>query len=152
MTQTQNENPSGWSHLFLTWLVSLIATLGSLFFSEIMHFPPCSLCWYQRICMYPLVIILLTGLITNDFNSKSLPVFRYSFPIALLGWLISIYHNLVSFGIIPESASPCSQGVSCATKYIQWFGFLTIPLLSFTAFTLILIFLWTLTRRHSVEK
>lgn len=134
----QNADTSkSWNLVFLAWLISLISMIGSLFFSEIMHFPPCVLCWYQRICMYPMVVVLLMGLF--PFDKK---VFRYSLPLAGLGWLIALYHNLLALGIIPESASPCVQGVSCATVYIQWLGFLTIPRLSFFAFSLILIVLF----------
>ena len=78
--------------IFVAFLVSLIATLGSLFFSEIMNFVPCSLCWYQRIFMYPLVFIFLTNLLYPD---KS--VFKYSFPLVFIGLIISIYHNLLIY-------------------------------------------------------
>lgn len=140
MSDVQNRS---WNWLFIAWVVSLVATLGSLFFSEIMHFPPCVLCWYQRICMYPLAVIFLVGLFPLDRS-----VLRYSLPLVVIGWLISIYHNLLSWGIIPESASPCVQGVSCATVYIQWLGFITIPLLSFFTFTLLLVILLFLRRQN----
>jgi disulfide bond formation protein DsbB len=120
--------------IFLAWLLSMISTLGSLFFSEIMLLPPCVLCWYQRICMYPLVIILLIGFWTQDQK-----ILRYASPLAIIGWLISIYHNLLYYNILPKSASPCMQVISCTTVQIQWLGFITIPFLSFTAFTFILI-------------
>ena len=133
--------------IFSAWIVATIATLGSLFFSEVMKFPPCVLCWYQRICMYPLVLILLAGLFPV---SKS--VVRYSLPLALIGWVIAIYHNLLYYNIIPESAAPCVQGISCTTKFIEWFGFLTIPSLSLIAFTLILILLLLTHRNLKNEK
>ncbi len=120
--------------LFFAWVVSLSATLGSLFFSEVMSFIPCTLCWYQRIFMYPLVFILLVGILNHD---KS--VFNYAFILTLVGTFFAIYHNFIHFGIIPEEASPCVMGVPCSTKYIEWLGFITIPLLSFIAFLLILI-------------
>lgn len=132
----------GWNIIFSAWLIALIASLGSLFFSEVMLFPPCVFCWYQRICMYPLVFIFLAGLFPLDRN-----VVKYSLPLAGIGWLISIYHNLLSFGIIPESAAPCVQGVSCATVYIKWLGFITIPILSFTAFSMIIALLIFLKRK-----
>lgn len=119
--------------IFVAFLVSLIATLGSLFFSEIMNFVPCSLCWYQRIFMYPLVFIFLTNLLYPD---KS--VFKYSFPLVFIGLIISIYHNLLILKIIPEKLSPCVNGVPCSIDYLNWFGFITIPLMSFTAFLLFL--------------
>jgi len=136
-----------WGTLFGAWLVACFATLGSLFFSEVMKFPPCVLCWYQRIGMYPLVFILLAGLFPV---SKS--VFKFSLPLAATGWLISLYHNLLYYKILPESAAPCVQGVSCTTVFIKWFGFVTIPLLSFVAFTLILILLFSTYRNLAHEK
>jgi disulfide bond formation protein DsbB len=136
-----------WGTLFAAWLVASIATMGSLFFSEVMKFPPCVLCWYQRIGMYPLVFILLAGLFPV---SKS--VFKFSLPLAATGWLISVYHNLLYYKILPESAAPCVQGVSCTTVFIKWFGFVTIPLLSLIAFTLILILLFFTYRNLAHEK
>ncbi len=127
--------------IFFGWLVSTIATLGSLFFSEIMLLPPCVLCWYQRICMYPLVFILLIGFWTQDQK-----VLKYATPLAISGWFIALYHNLLYYNILPESASPCMQGISCTSIQLNWLGFITIPLLSFTAFTLILV-LFSIQRR-----
>lgn len=132
---------SQWNLLFSAWLTACIATAGSLFFSEVMHFPPCALCWYQRICMYPLVLILLPAVIRFDSA-----VFKFSLPLAALGGAISVYHNLVYTGIVPESLSPCSMGVSCKAKFIQWAGFIDIPQLSLLAFLLLFLFL-TLSRR-----
>lgn len=127
---------SSWSLLFLAWLLAMISTLGSLFFSEVMQFPPCVLCWYQRIGMYPLTAIFLIGLF--PFDSK---VIRFSLPFALFGWVVAFCHNLLHYEIIPESASPCLQGVPCSTVFLNWFGFVTIPMLSFLSFSLILIVL-----------
>ncbi len=118
----------------LAFIISLIATLGSLFFSEVMHFIPCSLCWYQRIFMYPLLIIFLVNLLYPDEK-----VFKYATPLVVIGFLISLYHNLLMYKIIPENISPCVQGVPCSVAYINWFGFVTIPLLSLIAFTAILL-------------
>lgn len=111
-----------------------VATLGSLYFSEILKFPPCVLCWYQRIFMYPLVIILAVGIWKKD---KNLPFFVL--PLSIAGALIAIYHNLLYYKIIPENTTPCILGVSCTTKFIEWLGFITIPFLSLFAFSLITI-------------
>ena len=135
-SDSQNRSNSNLTYVFFAFIVSLIATLGSLFFSEIMHFIPCSLCWYQRIFMYSLVLIFLMNLLFPDDK-----VFKYAILLVLFGWMISIYHNLLMFGIIPENLSPCVQGVPCSTVYINWLGFITIPLLSFFAYTTILILL-----------
>ena len=133
---SSRSNSQSLTYVFLAFLVSLIATLGSLFFSEIMNFIPCSLCWYQRIFMYPLVFIFLINLLFPDDK-----IFKYSFPLVFIGWIISIYHNLLMFKIIPENLSPCVQGIPCSVDYLNWFGFITIPLLSFFAYTIILILL-----------
>ena len=122
--------------IFFSFLISLIATLGSLFFSEIMNFVPCSLCWYQRIFMYSLVFIFLINLLYPDRS-----VFKYSFPLVIIGLIISIYHNLLILKIIPENLSPCVSGVPCSVDYLNHFGFITIPLLSFMAFLIIFILL-----------
>lgn len=118
--------------LYIAFTQALSATLGSLFFSEVLLFPPCALCWYQRIVMYPLVVILAVGIYTQDRH-----VIRYVLPLSVVGLLIALYHNLLYYHILPESAAPCILGVSCTTKQIEWFGFITIPLLSLIAFAII---------------
>jgi disulfide bond formation protein DsbB len=141
------ENKIDYKIIFICWAIAVISTLGSLFFSEVMEFSPCALCWYQRIAMYPLVLILGVGLFQPV---KS--VIHYSLPILVIGWFISLYHNLLHYGIVPESASPCRSGVPCSTVYINWFGFITIPMLSFIAFSIIIGLLVLLNRRVTNEK
>ncbi len=114
---------------YLAWIIALVATVGSLFFSEVMQLPPCVLCWYQRIAMYPLVVIIGIGIITRDGRFKN-----YALPICLIGLAISIYHNLLYYGILPESIAPCTEGISCTSRQIEWLGFITIPLMALTAF------------------
>jgi disulfide bond formation protein DsbB len=114
---------------YLAWIIALIATVGSLFFSEVMQLPPCVLCWYQRIAMYPLVLIIGIGIIKRDSGMKN-----YALPVCLIGLAVSIYHNLLYYGIIPESITPCTQGISCTSKQIEWLGFITIPLMALAAF------------------
>lgn len=114
------------------WLVALVATAGSLFFSEVMELPPCILCWYQRIAMYPLVLVIGVGIATRDARWK-----YYALPLALAGLAVSIYHNLLYYGLIPESITPCKEGISCTTVQIEWLGFITIPLMALTAFVLV---------------
>ena len=138
-----SDNQSSWSLIFGAWLISCVSMGGSLFFSEVMEFPPCILCWYQRIAMYPLVAIFMVGLFP-----LSKEVFKYSAPFVALGWLIALWHNLLHLGIIEEDLSPCREGVSCSTVYINWMGFITIPLLSFVAFSLLGIILFIFYRRH----
>ena len=132
------------NYIFFAFIVSLFATLGSLFFSEVMQFIPCSLCWYQRIFMYPLVFIFLINLLYPDDK-----VFKYSLPLVFVGLFISIYHNLLILKIVPETLSPCVNGVPCSVDYLNYFGFITIPLLSFVAFLSIFILLIAYKRRVS---
>lgn len=114
--------------MYLAWATAFVSVLGSLYFSEILKYPPCILCWYQRIAIYPLVIIIAVGLIRRDSN-----LHWYVLPFSVIGLFISMYHNLLNYGIIPKSLVPCTFGISCTTKYIEWFGFITIPFLSFLA-------------------
>jgi disulfide bond formation protein DsbB len=118
--------------LYAAWIVSVVATLGSLYFSEIRGFVPCELCWIQRIFMYPLSIILGIAAFYNEVLLK-----KYVLPLSLIGGLISFYHYLVQK--VPGFAEikPCVQGVPCNVQYINWFGFVTIPFLALTAFTLV---------------
>lgn len=117
--------------LYLAWVVAIVATLGSLYFSEVRHFVPCTLCWYQRILMYPLTLLLGVATFREDRS-----VVRYALPLSLLGFLVSSYHILVER--FPSLGSGlCSTGVPCSLKYIEWFGFITIPTMSLGAFTLI---------------
>lgn len=114
---------------YLAWIIALVATAGSLFFSEVMQLPPCVLCWYQRIATYPLVLIIGIGIILRDARMKI-----YALPFALIGLAISIYHNLLYYGFIPESITPCTEGVPCNAVQIEWLGFITIPLMGLAAF------------------
>jgi len=114
---------------YLAWITALIAAVGSLFFSEVMQLPPCVLCWYQRIAMYPLVVIIGIGIVTRDSRMKN-----YALPVCLIGLAISIYHNLLYYGILPESIAPCTEGISCTSRQIEWLGFITIPLMALAAF------------------
>ncbi|PNZ77805.1 disulfide bond formation protein B [Mammaliicoccus stepanovicii] len=118
--------------LFISWVIALVATLGSLYFSEIREFVPCTLCWFQRIFMYPLVIILGIGSFQNDFNVK-----KIALPFSLIGLCISIWHYLEQK--VPGFAEikPCTSGVPCSSEYINVLGFITIPFLAGTAFFLI---------------
>jgi disulfide bond formation protein DsbB len=117
---------------YLAWTIALVSMVGSLFFSEVMDLPPCVLCWYQRIAMYPLVLIIGIGIINQDNRVKI-----YALPLCLIGLAISIYHNLLYYGLIADSIIPCKEGVSCTSRQIEWLGFITIPLMALTAFVLI---------------
>jgi len=125
-----------WVLIFACWLVATSATLGSLFFSEIMEIQPCVLCWYQRIFMYPLVVIFLVGMFPLDRN-----VAHYSLPISVIGWGFAVYHYLLYGGYIPEGLQPCGQGVSCTEIKLELFGFITIPMLSILTYTMLIVLL-----------
>jgi disulfide bond formation protein DsbB len=144
MTHSNQTSNSNWTIIFICWMIASVSTLGSMFFSEIMEFPPCTLCWYQRIFMFPLVFILLAGLFPFDKN-----IARYALPLAIVGWGFAFYHYLLYSGIIPKSLQPCSQGIPCSETYIDLFGFLTIPMLSLISFSILIILLFILKRRLS---
>ena len=118
-------------------MVAAIATGGSLFFSEIAHFVPCELCWFQRICMYPLSILTLIAAVHGDHRFA-----RYLLPLPVVGAGVSVYHILVENGVV-EQAKAClvSAPGGCATKWIDQFGYMTIPTLTLTGFVLLIAFL-----------
>ncbi len=145
MSNPAQTSTFGWTILFMCWLMVSIATLGSLFFSEVMQFAPCILCWYQRICLFPLVVIIPAGLFPFDKG-----VVRYALPLTLAGWLTAAYHNLLYTGLIPKSLKPCSKGVSCTEEYITLLGFITIPMLSLLTFSAIAALLLLSSRRSSI--
>ena len=132
----EQENNNDWLLIFSAWLIAAVSTLGSLFFSEVMELIPCVLCWYQRIFLFPLAIILLIGLFPLDKK-----VVNYALPLAIIGLLFTVYHCLLFFGVIPKNLQPCSQGVSCTDDNMELFGFLPIPLLALMAFLMIIILL-----------
>jgi disulfide bond formation protein DsbB len=123
--------------LWIVFVVASISTGGSLFFSEIAHFVPCELCWYQRICMYPLSIIALLAALADDPR-----VARYLLPLPVAGAGVSVYHLLVENGVVGQSATCLiSAPGGCGVKWINEFGYMTIPTLALTAFALVFAFL-----------
>jgi disulfide bond formation protein DsbB len=124
------------SELWLAFLVALIATAGSLFFSEVAHFVPCKLCWYQRICMYPLLVLALPAL-AGDRRAA-----RYLLPLPIVGLGVAVWHLLVERGLVAETQSCLlSAPGGCRTRWIEEFGYVTIPALAATGFALIAVFL-----------
>jgi disulfide bond formation protein DsbB len=115
---------------YLAWTVALLSVATSLYYSDVLGFTPCNLCWYARILMYPLVVIIGVGVIRRDRNWVV-----YATPLIVAGWLLELYHSLLQWGIIPETLTRCSVGVPCTTKYIDYLGFITIPFLGLFAFT-----------------
>ena len=120
--------------LLFMWVVSLVATLGSLYFSEIRGYIPCTMCWFQRIFMYPIVIITTVAII-----QKNAKIAMTTAVFSVIGGCISLYHyGVQKIDFLTESAPACGL-VSCTGQYINWLGFITIPFLALTAFILIAI-------------
>jgi disulfide bond formation protein DsbB len=120
--------------LYIAWVTAVASMAGSLYFGEILGLAPCVLCWYQRIAMYPLVLIIGIGIVKKDRN-----FYYYALPLSIIGGAIAFYQNLLYYNVIPERLLPCTFGVSCITKYIQLLGFIDIPLLSLLSFIIITI-------------
>jgi disulfide bond formation protein DsbB len=120
------------TELWAAWLVALVATAGSLFFSEYSDFVPCRLCWFQRIAMYPLVAVLLVAALRRDFRAGPL----YALALPLAGAAISIWHIYIEINPEAESAS-CRIGSPCSLRWIEELGYITIPVLALTAFSAI---------------
>jgi disulfide bond formation protein DsbB len=129
---THNGNNASWNILFIIWILATSGTLISLFFSEIVQLPVCVLCWYQRIALYPLVIMLPLGLF--PFDAK---IIRYASPLVIFGWFVALFHVLVVAGIIPEAIQPCVKGIPCSDVNFTLLGFLNIPVMSLLTFSLI---------------
>ena len=116
--------------LGLATMIAVGATFGSLYFSEIRNFVPCEYCWYQRIVMYPLALILLIATIRRDKN-----IIPYALSLSLSGLALSVYHYQLQ--LFPEQSSSCGLDASCTYRWIEVFGFITIPLLALTSFAFI---------------
>lgn len=130
--------------LFLAWLVSIVAVGGSLYFSEILGYEPCSLCWYQRIFMYPQIILL--GIMAYRDDKKMI---GYVIPLNVIGLLIAAYHYGKQKIPALSEILPCRVGVPCEQDYINWLGFITIPFLALIAFILILVLLIVTNRQNT---
>ncbi|MEK3973759.1 MULTISPECIES: disulfide oxidoreductase [unclassified Psychrobacillus] len=128
--------------ILAAWLVALIATIGSLFFSERMGFIPCTLCWYQRILMYPLVFLLGVAFYRNDKK-----IYVYALPLSIIGICVSSYHYALQKIPSLQEFSACTSGVPCSGQYINWFGFVTIPFLALLAFVMITVFMLVLWKK-----
>ena len=144
---TKNSRPGketgSYRFAYAAWLIAMVGTLASLFFGEVMKFPPCTLCWYQRICLFPLPLLLAAGIALRDKNLAF-----YTLPLVVVGLGLSLYHNLIYYGVVPESLSPCTEGVLCSTRQIEWLGFITIPLMALFSFLAILACLMAHQRRE----
>jgi disulfide bond formation protein DsbB len=121
--------------LWAAFLVAALATGGSLFLSDVAGFVPCELCWFQRICMYPLSILTLFAAFHGDYRFA-----RYLLPLPVVGAGVASFHLLVENHVVATPAG-CQIGAGCAVKWINYFGYMTIPTLALTAFVLLIAFL-----------
>lgn len=129
-----------------TFIMALVATLGSLYYSEIAGFEPCKYCWFQRILMYPLTIIMYIAIRIKDKH-----ISRYVLPISGIGTLLAGYHYLTQLGWLPSTCVATGYSVGCAKIFVMTFGYITIPMMSFTAFLLIFV-LQIISNRYSQSK
>jgi len=123
--------------LSFTWLLSVIALLVTLYLSELRHWPVCHLCWYQRMCLYPQVILL--GMAVYRGRQDVVP---YSIALLFVGFLFALYQTLEQHIPAMQSIGVCGQGPSCATIHMQLFGFLTLPMMSCIGFLILIGLLW----------
>jgi disulfide bond formation protein DsbB len=133
--------------LFFAWAASVLAMFGSLYFSEIRKYEPCELCWYQRILMYPMVLLLGIAIVKKDYR-----ISLYSLWLSGIGILISAYHySLQKISFMADAAPACGR-IPCTGQYINWLGFITIPFLALTAFAIIFICSLILVRKNKEEQ
>jgi disulfide bond formation protein DsbB len=114
--------------LLAQFAVSVASIFGSLFFSEVMKYPPCNLCWYQRIFIYPVALIVVSGVFLESKDTN-----RFLTPFVFIGLLFAVYHNLVYYKFI-QILVPCTETAPCTAQQLNFLGFITIPLLSLGAF------------------
>lgn len=141
-------NRLGKNGMALAWLIAAFATGFSLFYSDIAGFAPCALCWYQRIFMYPQVVLLGMAWLKKDFR-----IADYGLPLSTIGALVALYHNYISYG--GRSLFSCAAsalGASCTQRFVFEMGYITIPLISLTAFLLMIFFLGLQKRYNGVQK
>ena len=119
---------------YFVWFIGTGALVGSLIMSEVARFQPCLLCWWQRIFMYPIAFIMTVAILRRDKNG-----FYYVLPLSVIGMLTAFYHSLLQWGVIRETVLDCTAAanVSCTDAQINWFGFITIPFMSFVSFAAI---------------
>lgn len=117
----------GWA-----WAVALVAMSGSLYFSDVLKWPPCLLCWYQRIAMYPMVLVLGVGLFRADAG-----VWRFALPLPIVGAIISAYHVALQYQPHLEVLQ-CSAGIPCTARLLLIYGFISIPVMAGAGFLLII--------------
>lgn len=120
---------------YLVWAIAWGSVFGSLYFSEVLGYIPCELCWWQRLLIYPLAIFATVAIARKEFRGFA----YYALPFGLIGIVVSLYHSLLQWGVIEHNLLDCSEGaaVSCSNPEIMLLGFITIPFLAFVSFVTI---------------
>ncbi len=131
--------------LWLGSLIALVSMAGSLYYSEVAEFAPCDLCWYQRIAMYPLAIILGIAAFRKDTGVRI-----YTYPLAVIGALLAVYQYVLQLNPSLESGF-CGVDASCTERYIWQFGFISFPFMSLVGFAMIITLLYVAGRARSGE-
>jgi disulfide bond formation protein DsbB len=131
--------------LWLAWIVAAVTTLGSLYYSLVAHFEPCELCWYQRICVYPLSVVLLIAALRRDYG-----IWRYALPPAIVGIVIAAYHSQLQ--AFPSQQSFCSRTNPCTIRYVWQFGFVSLPLMDLAALLFITTMLFVVRAAERSER
>lgn len=128
---------------YFAFIVALTATAGSLYYSEVRHFTPCTLCWYQRILMYPLVLIILVAIVERD---KLLA--NFVLPFSVIGAFVSTYHYLVEWEVFGSPTS-CEATIPCSYRWVNYFGFISIPFMALVAFLMITVIMIVTKRAYN---
>ncbi len=130
----------------LAFATALISTCASLFYSQIAGFAPCELCWFQRIFMYPQVLLLGLALYKKERH-----IIDYALSLSVVGAMISLYHNYIYYGkMLSPLCDAAGKGVSCTTKFVVEFGYVTIPMMALTGFILTIAFL-LFSKKHATR-
>ncbi len=132
--------------LLVGFIISLLATVGSLIYSDILGYQPCKFCWYQRVFMYPQVILMGIALVRKDMGMK-----LYGFVLSVIGGVIALYHYLGQFSLAPLPCSAVGQSISCSERFSTEFGYITIPLMAFSAFLLSALSFWISMRKDRIN-
>lgn len=133
--------------LFLAFAAALLAMFGSLYFSEIRQYEPCELCWYQRIVMYPFVVLLGIATVKKDYG-----IAFYTMILSAVGGMISLYHyGLQKVSFLADTAPACGR-IPCTGQYINWLGFISIPFLALTAFIIVFVCSFLVWKQTKEEK
>jgi disulfide bond formation protein DsbB len=139
---TPTRSSTGWVWLSAVWAVALVSSFAALFIGEVMSMAPCQLCWYQRVLMFPLAVILGMAAFGSDRRGAV-----YALPLALGGAAVAAYHTALVAGWVPKGWIPCGAGPSCSNQKLLIFGDIQIPWRSLLVFAAIVVFLLVYLRK-----